>query len=198
MDELANAAGIDPVTFRLMHLKDPRAIAVIEAAKRTAGWDAEAKGDGHRGRGFAYSRYKNIGMYAAAVADIEVNRESGEIRVPRVVLAADVGRIINPDGARNQLEGGIIQAVSLTLKEQVAFNRREITTRDWSSYPILTFPEIPVVDLVLIDSQQASLGAGEGSLPPTSAALANAFSHATGHRLRELPMTPERVRRAVA
>ena len=198
MDELANAAGIDPVTFRLMHLKDRRAIAVIEAAKRTAGWSAEAKGDGHQGRGFAYSRYKNIGMYAAAVVDIEVNRKTGEIRVPRVVLAADIGRIINPDGARNQLEGGIIQSVSLTLKEQVAFNGREITTRDWSSYPILTFPETPIVDLVLIESQEASLGAGEGSLPPTSAALANAFSHATGHRLRELPMTPERVRRAIA
>jgi len=108
------------------------------------------------------------------------------IKVPRVVMAADLGLVVNPDGAKNQLEGGIVQAVSLTLKEQVAFDRRQITSRDWSAYPVLTFPEVPSIDIVLMQRSDPSLGAGEGSLPPTSAALANAFAHATGRRLREL------------
>jgi nicotinate dehydrogenase subunit B len=133
-------------------------------------------------------------MYGAVVVDVEVDRKTGVIRVPRVVMAADIGLVVNPDGAVNQLEGGIIQAVSLTLKEQVNFDTREITTRDWSGYPILTFPEVPRIEVVLMQRSDPSLGAGEGSLPPTSAALANAFAHATGRRLRELPMTPERVK----
>ena len=133
-------------------------------------------------------------MYAAAVVDVEVDRKTGVIKVPRVVMAADIGLVVNPDGAKNQLEGGVVQAVSLTLKEQVAFDRREITSRDWSGYPILTFPEVPSVEVVLMERSDPSLGAGEGALPPTSAALANAFALATGRRLRELPMTPERVK----
>jgi nicotinate dehydrogenase subunit B len=198
MDELAEAAGLDPVAFRLAHLKDPRARAVIEAAAATAGWSAGAKGDGQRGRGFAYSRYKTIGMYAAVVVDVNIDRNSGIVRVPRVVIAADIGSVVNPDGARNQLEGGIVQAVSVTLKEQVTFDRRQISTRDWAGYPILTFPEVPSIDVVLMNRSDPSLGAGEGSLAPTSAALANAFAHATGRRLRLLPMTPERVKAALA
>jgi CO/xanthine dehydrogenase Mo-binding subunit len=133
-------------------------------------------------------------MYGAVVVDVEVDRKTGVIRVPRVVMAADIGLVVNPDGAVNQLEGGIIQAVSLTLKEQVNFDTREITTRDWSGHPILTFPEVPRIEVVLMQRSDPSLGAGEGSLPPASAALANAFAHATGRRLRELPMTPERVK----
>jgi CO/xanthine dehydrogenase Mo-binding subunit len=113
-------------------------------------------------------------------------------------MAADIGRVVNPDGAKNQLEGGIVQAVSLTLKEQVAFDRREITSRDWSGYPILTFSDVPTVEVILMDRSDPSLGAGEGSLPPASAALANAFAHATGRRLRELPMTPERVKASLS
>jgi CO/xanthine dehydrogenase Mo-binding subunit len=113
-------------------------------------------------------------------------------------MAADLGLVVNPDGARNQLEGGIVQAVSLTLKEQVGFDQREITSRDWSGYPILTFPEVPAVELVLMERSDPSLGAGEGSLPPTSSALANAFANATGRRLRELPMTPERVKASLS
>jgi len=198
MDELAEAAGLDPVAFRLAHLKDPRARAVIEAAAATAGWNAGAKGDGRRGRGFAYSRYKTIGMYAAVVVDVNIDRSSSIVRVARVVIAADIGSVVNPDGARNQLEGGIVQAVSVTLKEQVTFDRRQITSRDWAGYPILTFPEVPSIEVVLINRGDPSLGAGEGSLAPTSAALANAFAHATGHRLRLLPMTPERVKAALA
>ena len=198
MDELADVAGSDPLAFRLSHLKDPRARAVLQAAADKAGWTPGRKGDGRNGRGIAFCRYKSIGMYAAAVVDVEVDRKTGVVRVPRVVMAADIGRVVNPDGAKNQLEGGIVQAVSLTLKEQVAFDRKEITSRDWSGYPILRFPEVPSVEVVLMDRSDPSLGAGEGSLPPTSAALANAFAHATGRRIRELPMTPERVKASLS
>jgi len=198
MDELAEAAGSDPLAFRLAHLRDPRAQAVLQAAADKAGWAPGKKGDGQRGRGLAYCRYKSIGMYAAAVVDVEVDRKTGVIKVPRVVMAADLGLVVNPDGAKNQLEGGIVQAVSLTLKEQVAFDRRQITSRDWSAYPVLTFTEVPSLDIVLMQRSDPSFGAGEGSLPPTSAALANAFAHATGRRLRGLPMTPERVKAALS
>ena len=198
MDELADVAGGDPLAFRLAHLGDPRARAVLQAAADKAGWIPGKKGDGRHGRGIAFCRYKSIGMYAAAVVDVEVDRKTGVVKVPRVVMAADIGRVVNPDGAKNQLEGGIVQAVSLTLKEQVTFDRRQITSRDWSGYPILTFAEVPRIEIILMDRSDPSLGAGEGSLPPTSAALANAFAHATGRRLRELPMTPERVKASLS
>jgi len=198
MDELAEAAQLDPVAFRLAHLTDPRARAVIDAAAANARWVQGAKGDGQRGRGFAYSRYKNIGMYAAVVAAIEVDRKTGVVRVPEVIIAADLGGVVNPDGAISQLEGGVVQAVSLTLKEQVTFDRRTITSRDWGSYPILAFPEVPRIRVVLMGrSEDAPLGAGEGSLAPASAAVANAFAAATGRRLRALPMTPDRVKAAL-
>jgi nicotinate dehydrogenase subunit B len=198
MDELADAAAIDPLAFRLAHLRDPRARAVLQAAADQAGRTPGQKGDGRKGRGLAFCRYESIGMYSAAVVDVEVDRNTGVIRVPRVVMAADLGLVVNPDGAKNQLEGGIVQAVSITLKEQVGFDRREITSRDWSSYPILTFPEVPSIEVILMERSDPSLGAGEGSLPPTSAALANAFAHATRRRLRELPMTPERVKASLS
>ncbi|TYL97858.1 xanthine dehydrogenase family protein molybdopterin-binding subunit [Bradyrhizobium rifense] len=194
MDELAEAAGSDPLAFRLAHLRDPRAQAVLRVAADKAGWAPGRKGDGQRGRGLAFCRYKSIGMYAAVVVDVEVDRKTGVIKVLRVVMAADIGLVVNPDGAKNQLEGGIVQAVSLALKEQVTFDRRQITSRDWSGYSVLTFSEVPNIDIVLVQRSDPPLGAGEGSLPPTSAALANAFAHATGRRLRELPMTPERVK----
>jgi nicotinate dehydrogenase subunit B len=198
MDELANIAGRDPLAFRLSHLKDPRARAVLQAVADMAGWTPGQKGDGRRGRGLAYSRYKSIGMYAAVVVDVEVDRNTGIVKVPRVMMAADIGRVINPDGAKNQIEGGILQAISITLKEQVLFDRKEVTSREWSGYPILTFPEVPSVEVVLMDGSDPSVGAGEGSLPPTSAALANAFANATGRRLRELPITPERVKASLS
>jgi nicotinate dehydrogenase subunit B len=199
MDELAGLAKIDPVSFRLMHLKDKRAKAVINAAVTRAGWTPNLKSDGSRGRGVAYSRYKNIGTYAAVVADIEVERQTGQVKVPKLVIAVDVGQIINPDGVTNQIEGGAIQGVSFALKEQVTFDREKITSRDWIGYPILTFPEVPTVETVLIDrSRDPSLGAGEGSVGPTVAAVANAFAHATGKRCRDLPMTPDRVKALLA
>jgi CO/xanthine dehydrogenase Mo-binding subunit len=199
MDELAAAAGRDPVAFRLAHLKDPRARAVIEAAARRAGWTAGQQSDGTRGRGIGFAKYKNLATYVAVIADIEVDRASGRVRVPRLVAAADAGQIINPDGLANQIEGGIIQSTSWTLHEAVRFDRTGITSRDWSSYPILTMPEVPKVEVELIDRpDEKPLGSGEASSGPAVAAIANAFAHATGRRLRDLPFDAERVKRALA
>ncbi len=198
LDELAFAAGADPVEFRLRHLKDARARAVIEAAARRAGWRPGAKGDGRRGRGIGFAKYKNLASYVAVVADVTVDRASGAILVERAVAAVDAGQIINPDGLTNQIEGGIVQSTSWTLKEQISFDRQRITSRDWSGYPILTFPEVPTVEVVLLDRpNERSLGAGEAAQGPTAAAIANAVHHATGARLRDLPLTPEHVKAAL-
>jgi nicotinate dehydrogenase subunit B len=194
MDELALAANADPVEFRLAHLSDPRAIAVVREAANRSGWQPEAKGDGQRGRGFAYSRYKNIGAYAAIVVDVRIERSTGAISVTNVTAAIDVGRVINPDGVKNQIEGGVVQALSWALKERVMFDRKQIATRGWQDYPILSFAEVPPIDVVALERpDQASLGAGECSLGPTGAALANAVANAVGVRLRDLPLTPEKV-----
>jgi len=195
MDELALAAGRDPVEFRLAHMKDPRGRAVIEAAAEKIGWVRNAKGDGRRGRGFAYTRYKNVSTYAAVAVDVEVDRRTGKIRILNVVSAIDVGQIINPDGVIAQTEGGIVQGLSWALKESVTFDERSITSLDWAGYPIMTFPDVPPIDVILIDRPELpSLGAGEGSVGPASAALANAVANATGRRVRDLPLTPERVK----
>jgi CO/xanthine dehydrogenase Mo-binding subunit len=198
MDELALAAGADPVAFRLDHLKDPRARAVIEAVARKADWKAGEKGGEGRGRGIGFAKYKNLASYVAVIADVEVDRASGVVRVPRAFAAVDSGQIINPDGLANQIEGGIIQSTSWTLKEQVRFDPNGIVSRDWASYPILTMPEVPKVEVALIDRpSERSLGAGEGSQGPTVAAIANAFAHATARRLRDLPLAPARVKAAL-
>ena len=199
VDELAAAAGVDPVEFRLRHLKDARARAVIEAAAQRAGWRPNAKGDGARGRGFAFAKYKNLACYCAMAADVEVDRKTGTVRVARVVSAVDAGQIVNPNGVVNQIEGGIIQSVSWTLKEAVRFDRTRVTTRSWADYPILRFSEVPEVEVVLLDQpNDGFLGVGEGSQGPTAAAVANAIAHATGKRLRALPFTPDRVKTALA
>jgi nicotinate dehydrogenase subunit B len=199
MDELAGAAGRDPVAFRLQHLTDPRARAVVEAVARNAKWQAGAPGTGTRGRGIGFAQYKNHASYVAVVAEIEVDRASGAVRVVKATCVADAGQIVNPDGLTNQMEGGIVQAASWTLKEQVSFDRERITSRDWQSYPILTFPEVPEVAVTLIDRPgEPWLGAGEAALGPTAAAIANAVAHATGARIRDLPLTPERIKRARA
>jgi nicotinate dehydrogenase subunit B len=195
MDELAVAAGQDPVAFRLAHLKDARAKAVIEAAARKAGWTADARGDGARGRGVAFARYKNLSAYVAVVAEIEIDRGRGAIQIPRAFAAVDAGQIINPDGLVNQIEGGMIQSASWTLHEMVRFDANRILSRDWATYPILTMPEVPRITVDLIDRpEERSLGAGEASQGPMVAAIANAFAHATGKRLRDLPFSPERVK----
>ena len=199
MDEAADAANADPVAFRLKHLKDMRGRAVLQAAAEKAGWRPGTKSDGARGRGVAFSRYETTKSYVAVVADIVVDQASGGVRVERVTACVDAGQTVNPDGLRNQIEGGIIQGTSWTLKEQVAFDKQRIISRDWVGYPILTFPEVPLVDVVIIDHPEfPSLGAGEASQGPISAAIANAIRHATGVRLRDLPFTPERVKAAIA
>jgi nicotinate dehydrogenase subunit B len=198
IDELAAAAGADPVAFRLAHLKDPRGRAVIEAVARNSGWKAGEKGDGTHGRGIGFAKYKNLACYVAVVAEVEVDRSSGAVRVPRAWAAVDSGLIINPDGLTNQMEGGIIQSVSWTLKEEVRFDKNAILTRDWASYPILTMPEVPKVEIELINRpNERPLGSGEGSQGPAVAAVVNAFANATGKRIRDLPLHPARVKSAL-
>jgi nicotinate dehydrogenase subunit B len=199
MDELAAAAGLDPVAFRLAHIKDERERAVVEAVAKAAAWEPGEKGDGRRGRGIGYARYKTVATYIAVIAEVEVNRTTGVVKVPRIWASADAGQIINPDGLTNQIEGGVIQSTSWTLHEHVRFDRNGILSQDWMSYPILTMPDVPSVETVLIDRpNERALGAGEAAQGPTAAAIANAFAAATGRRIRELPLTPERVKAVLA
>jgi nicotinate dehydrogenase subunit B len=172
---------------------------VIEAAAQRALWQPGAKGDGTRGRGFAFSKYKNLACYVALVADVEIDRASGKVRVTRAVAAVDAGQIVNPDGVVNQIEGGIIQSASWTLLEAVRYDRTRVTTRSWADYPIIHFGDVPQVEVVLLNRpEERFLGVGEGSQGPAAAAIANAIAHATGKRLRALPFTPERVKAALA
>jgi nicotinate dehydrogenase subunit B len=196
MDEMAAAAGADPVEFRLRHLKDPRGRAVIEAAAQRAGWKSGARGDGSSGWGFAYARYKNLACYCAVAAEVAIDRKTGQVRVMRAVAGVDVGQVVNPDGVVNQIEGGLIQSTSWTLKEAVSFDRTRVKTSTWADYEILRFEEVPQVDVVLLNQpNQPFLGVGEGSQGPTAAAIGNAIANATGKRLRDLPFTPARVKK---
>jgi CO/xanthine dehydrogenase Mo-binding subunit len=198
LDELARAANADPIAFRLAHTKDPRARAVIEAVAKKANWKEGEAGDGRRGRGIGFAKYKTLSVYVAVIAEVEVDPASGVIKVPRAFAVADAGQIINPDGLANQIEGGIIQSTSWTLHEQVRFDRDRITSRDWQGYPILTMQEAPHVEVELINRPtEKSLGAGEGAQGPAVGAIVNAFANATGKRIRELPLTPDRVKAAL-
>ncbi len=191
MDELATAANIDPVEFRLRHLKDARARAVIEAVAKKVNWQNGSKGDGVRGIGIGFARYKNIGNYVAVIARVFID---DAVRVEHVVASIDCGRIVNPDGVINQAEGGIVQAASWTLKEQVRFDCTRITSRSWEDYPILTFSEVPRIETVLIDRpDEAWLGVGEGMVGPTAAAIGNAIFNAMGIRLYDMPLTRESI-----
>lgn len=195
MDEAAAAAGADPVEFRLRHMRNPRARAVIETCAQKAGWKPGAKSDGVHGRGIAFAQYKNLAAYVAVIADVTVDRRTGKVTVTKAVSAVDAGLIVNPDGVINQIEGGIIQSASWTLKEQIGFDANRITTRSWADYPIMTFPEVPAIEVHLINRpDERPLGTGEGSQGPTVAAIANAVAQATGRRLRDLPFTPQRVK----
>jgi len=198
IDELAAAEGVDPVEFRLRHLDDPRARDVIKNAATRFGWSNYPAAKG-RGRGFAFARYKNLGAYLAVAVDVEVDRESGRVKILRAIAAVDSGQPVNPDGIRNQIEGGIVQAASWTLYEAVSFDATAITSTDWSSYPIARFPDVPgSVDVEVIERPGAPfLGTGEAAQGPTAAALANALAHATGARLRELPLSRTRVKAAI-
>jgi CO/xanthine dehydrogenase Mo-binding subunit len=185
MDELATAAKADPVEFRLRHLKDPRGRAVLEEAVRKAGAWKRTEG---KGRGVAYARYKNIGAYCAVVAEVEAT--GAELRVSRLVAAVDVGLPVNPDGVANQIEGGCVQATSWALKEAW---RGALT---WEEYPILRFSEAPPVEVHILKNEHPSLGAGECTMGPTVAAIANALHDALGVRVRKLPLTAENIANA--
>jgi CO/xanthine dehydrogenase Mo-binding subunit len=198
MDEMAALAKADPVAFRLVHLKDPRAKAVLEKAAAMAGWRPGEAGSLSRGRGVAFAKYKNLATYVAMVADVEVDRGSGQVRVLQVWAAADSGLIINPDGLKNQIEGGIIQSTSWTLYEQVRFDNSGIKSVDWATYPIMRMPDVPKVHVELINRpNDRSLGAGEASQGPAAAAIANAVAHATGKRVRDLPLDAGRIKTAL-
>ncbi len=199
MDELAHAAGADPVAFRLRHLTDPRGRAAIEAAAERFGWARPPARVPGRGRGFAFARYKNLGAYCAVALDLAVEHETGRIRLGRVVAAVDSGQAINPDGIRNQIEGAMVQSASWTLYEEVRFDRRRITSTDWSGYPILRFPAAPdKVEVHVLDRPgQPFLGTGEAGQGPMAAAIANALFDATGVRLRDLPLSAARVKAAI-
>jgi nicotinate dehydrogenase subunit B len=198
IDELAMASQADPVEFRLRHLDDPRARDVITTAADRFGWTTYKKQD-DGGRGFAFARYKNLAAYMALAVEIELHRESGRVRLKRAVAAVDSGEAVNPDGIKNQIEGGILQSASWTLYESVAFDRMRVTSRDWGSYPILRFSAVPdEVDIHVIDRPGTPfLGTGEAAQGPTAAAIANAIAYAAGVRLRDIPLTAARVKAAI-
>jgi CO/xanthine dehydrogenase Mo-binding subunit len=205
MDELAAAAKADPAEFRLRYLKDPRAIEVMQAAMKLANWQARpgpnpnaGSGDTVKGRGISYLRYSNSITYIAAVAEVEVNKATGAIRVTRVCLGHDCGEMVNPDGVANQVEGGVLQTVSRSVIESVSWDRTKVTSVDWATYPIMRFPDMPKVELALIDRPGApAWGVGEATPCAIPAAIANAVYDATGARLRSVPFTPEKVKAAL-
>jgi nicotinate dehydrogenase subunit B len=196
MDELAIAAGSDPVTFRLAHLDDPRARDVITAAADEFHWSSRATPAGGHGYGIGFARYKNLAAYCAVVMQVHVDRDTGRTRVLRVAAAVDTGQIINPDGVRNQIEGGILQSLSWAMFEGVSFDTTRITSIDWSTYPILRFSCVPESLAVRIIDRQGTplLGCGEAAQGPASAALANAVANATGKRFRDLPLNAARLK----
>ncbi|KIC21493.1 xanthine dehydrogenase family protein molybdopterin-binding subunit [Leisingera sp. ANG-Vp] len=193
IDEVAFGIDADPVEFRLRHLSDPRYRAVVERAAEAANWTGRSTRKGY-GRGFSFGRYKNRSGIFAIVVDVNVDLDSGEVAIPKVAAAVDVGQVINPDGVINQIEGGIIQSLSWTMMEEVAYDGAGITSTDWSSYPILSVAQAPEVDIRLIDRpDMPPVGAGEASQGPTASALANAIFDATGARVRDMPLRPEKI-----
>ena len=199
-DELARAAGHDPLEFRLAGLTDPRGVAVLKRVAELFGWTPREKAEPNGlGRGLAYVHYKHNEGYVAMAIEAEVTRETGEIRVRRVACAHDCGLVINPDAVKAQVEGAILQTLSRTLFEEVAFDQSRVTSVDWNRYPILTFTDAPelLIDLI-VRPHEPPLGAGEAAATPVAAALASAVFDATGARLRTVPFTPERVKRALA
>jgi nicotinate dehydrogenase subunit B len=211
IDELAAEAGVDPIEYRLRYLKDQRAVDLVNAVAERAGWkprpvrqEPEAEGDIVRGRGFAYalyvhSKFPGFGAaWSAWIADVAVNKVTGDVSVTRVVAGQDSGLMINPDGVRHQIHGNVIQSTSRALMEEVSFDRSTLTAREWGAYPIIRFPELPKIDVLMLPRQdQPPLGVGESASVPSAAAIANAIYDATGVRFRELPFTPERILRGL-
>jgi CO/xanthine dehydrogenase Mo-binding subunit len=191
IDELAEIAGEDPVSYRLSLLSDPRPRRVIETAARMSGWFERHDRGENSARGFGFARYKNLASFAAVVAEVEVEEE---IRLKRIWCAADAGLVITPDGARNQVEGGIIMGASFVMREQLRFADGRVATANWGDYPILRFSDIPEIEIELVEAQdEPALGLGEASVGPTGAAIGNAVGRALGRRIRDLPLTRERI-----
>ena len=207
IDELATEAGVDPIEYRLRYLRDSRAIDLVEAVAERAGWNPRpvwnepaAEGDIVRGRGFAYALYVHSkfpgygAAWSAWIADVAVNKATGDVSVTRVVAGQDSGLMINPEGVRHQIHGNVIQSTSRALMEEVSFDRHSVTSREWGAYPIIKFPDVPKIDVLMLPRQdQPPLGVGESASVPSAAAIANAIFDATGVRFRELPFTPERI-----
>src|ERR1700724_1561541 len=211
IDELATEAGVDPIEYRLRYLKESRAVDLVKAVAERAGWaprpvwkEPVAEGDIVRGRGFAYALYVHSkfpgygAAWSAWVADVAVNKATGDVSVTRVVAGQDSGLMINPEGVRHQIHGNVIQSTSRALMEEVSFDRNSVTSREWGAYPIITFPDIPDIDVLMRPRPaQPPLGVGESASVPSAAAIANAIYDATGVRFRELPFTPERILRGL-
>jgi nicotinate dehydrogenase subunit B len=207
IDELAAEAGVDPIEYRLRYLSDPRAVDLVNAVAERGNWtprpvrqEPMAEGDVVRGRGFAYALYVHSkfpgygAAWSAWITDVAVNKATGDVSVTRVIAGQDSGLMINPDGVRHQIHGNIIQSTSRALMEEVSFDRNAVTSREWGAYPIITFPDIPDIDVVMLPRpDQPPLGVGESASVPSAAAIANAIFDATGVRFRELPFTPERI-----
>jgi nicotinate dehydrogenase subunit B len=211
IDECASEASVDPIEYRLRYLKDQRAVDLVNAVAERAGWkprsvreDKDAEGDIVRGRGFAYALYVHSkfpgygAAWSAWIADVAVNKATGDVSVTRVVAGQDSGLMINPDGVRHQIHGNVIQSTSRALMEEVSFDRGSVTAREWGAYPIIKFPEVPDIDVLMLPRlDQPPLGVGESASVPSAAAIANAIFDATGVRFRELPFTPERILRGL-
>jgi len=207
IDELAFAAGVDPVEYRLRYLNDDRASELVKATAARADWTPRTQpmqtpeDDGVlRGRGFAYARYIHSkfpgfgAAWAAWVADVAVDKNTGDVSVTRVVIGHDAGMMVNPAGVQHQIHGNVIQSTSRVLKERVTFEESTVSSQEWGGYPILTFPEVPKVDVMMMPRQtEPPMGAGESASVPSAAAIANAVYDATGIRFRELPITAERI-----
>jgi nicotinate dehydrogenase subunit B len=207
IDELAAEAGVDPIEYRLRYLRDPRAVDLVNAVAERGNWtprpvrqEPVPEGDVVRGRGFAYALYVHSkfpgygAAWSAWITDVAVNKATGDVSVTRVIAGQDSGLMINPDGVRHQIHGNIIQSTSRALMEEVSFDRNAVTSREWGAYPIITFPDIPDIDVVMLPRpDQPPLGVGESASVPSAAAIANAIYDATGVRFRELPFTPERI-----
>jgi nicotinate dehydrogenase subunit B len=201
-DELAAAIGVDPLELRLQYLHDARGEEVLERLAALSNWRQRPKSDRRgeivTGRGLAYVKYELVRTYVGVVAEVQVNTKSGEISAKRFYVAHDCGQIVNPDGLRNQIEGNVVQTVSRVLKEEVTFDRSMVTSLDWATYPILTFPEVPEVTIELIDRpNEVPWGAGEPTAALVPAAIGNAVFDAIAVRLRSVPFTPTKVKLAM-
>src|SRR5205823_7292605 len=200
-----------PIEYRLRYLRDPRGIDLVNAVAERAGWTPRprrkksvAEGDILRGRGFAYALYVHSkfpgygAAWSAWVADVAVDKRTGDVSVTRVVAGQDSGLMINPEGVRHQIHGNVIQSTSRGLMEEVSFDRSSVTSREWGAYPIIKFPDVPKIDVLMLPRQdQPPMGVGESASVPSAAAIANAIFDATGVRFRELPFTPERILRGL-